>query len=225
MIELTLNGQKIAVEQGTTLLEAARFYGVEIPTLCHDEGLSPYGACRLCLVEVGPPEKSSLYSSCTYPVREGLVVKTHSKRVIKARKIIIELYLAACPSSKVIQDLASKHEVTEVRFSPRHDECILCGLCVRMCEEQMQAKAIGFVNRGVNRRISTPFDRRSEQCRLCGACMYICPVCSARCQGPQEESTTCGACLNFSPPCLEEYDHAMCYMEPCAACEIALRKA
>lgn len=220
LIDLTMDGLLIKAEQGSTLLETARFYGANIPTLCYDETLSAYGACRLCLVEIGDENKSRLVSSCTYPVQEGLRVRTNTTRVLKARKMIIELYLAVCPSSKTIQDLASKYEVTGVRFAVKNEECILCGLCVRMCEEQMQAKALGFIDRGVNRRVSTAFDMRSEECRFCGACMYICPVCQARCQGPGEESAVCNACLNLSPPCLENNDHALCYLDPCAACEL-----
>ncbi len=220
MINMILNGLEISVEKGTTLLETANFYGIEIPTLCHDEGLSSYGACRLCLVEVGPPGRSWLVSSCTYPAREGLVVRTHTRRIARARRMLIELYLATCPSSKTIQDLACQFQVTAVRFRQRHDDCILCGLCVRMCDEQMQAKAIGLVDRGADRRVATPFDKKSEQCRLCGGCQYICPACQARCQGPQEENPICNACLNLAPPCLEEYEDAMCYMDPCVACEL-----
>ena len=220
MPNLILDGLEVEVENGTTLLEAARFYGLEIPTLCYDEGLSPYGACRLCLVEVGPQGRSRLVTSCTYPAREGLQVRTNSNKVLKARKLLIEMYLATCPSSKVIQDLASKYHVTEVRFRVKHEDCILCGLCVRMCDEQMQAKAIGFLGRGADRRINTPFEKKSEECRLCGGCMYICPACQARCQGPEEESALCNACLNLSPPCVEHFDDAMCYMDPCVACEL-----
>ncbi|MDO9535109.1 MAG: 2Fe-2S iron-sulfur cluster-binding protein [Bacillota bacterium] len=104
MVNLTLNGLEITVEKGTTLLEAAKFYGIEIPTLCYDEALSPYGACRLCLVEIGSPGRSKLVTSCTYPVVEGLIVRTHTDKVIKTRKLILELYLATCPSSKTIQE-------------------------------------------------------------------------------------------------------------------------
>lgn len=220
MINMILNGLAISVEEGTNLLEAANIYGIEIPTLCYDPGLSPYGACRLCLVEIGPPGSSRLVSSCTYPAREGLQVKTHTERVLKTRKVLLEMYLATCPSSKLIQDLASKHHVTEVRFKQKHEDCILCGLCVRMCAEQMQAKAIGFVNRGKERRVTTPFEKKFEECRLCGGCMYICPICSARCQGPDEEAPVCNACLNLEPPCLDKYEEAMCYMDPCVACEL-----
>jgi len=220
MINLNLNGLEIEVEAGTSLLEAANFYGVEIPTLCYDEGLSSYGACRLCLVEVGPEGRSRLVSSCTYPVREGLTVRTHSNKALKVRKLLLEMYLATCPSSKVLQDLASKHHITEVRFNVKHEECILCGLCVRMCHEQMQANAIGLVDKGNERRVGTPFDKKSEECRLCGGCMYKCPVCTSRCQGPQEKNVLCNACLNLSPPCTEKYEDMMCFMDPCVACEI-----
>lgn len=219
MISFILNGIEVKVEDGTTLLEAARFYGIEIPTLCYNEGLSPGEACRLCLVEIGTQPNSRLVASCAYKATEGLLVRTHSGRVIQARKLLIEMYLATCPGSKVIQDLASKHHVTRVRFKTRHDNCILCGLCVRVCDEQMQGRAIGFINRGDKRRITTSFDKKSEECRLCGGCMYICPACQARCQGPEEKETVCNACLNLAAPCLERFDDMMCYMNPCVACE------
>jgi NADH dehydrogenase/NADH:ubiquinone oxidoreductase subunit G len=219
MLEITLNGLRVGVDEGMTILEASRFYGIEIPTLCYLDGLSPYGACRLCLVEVGPPERPRLVSSCIHRVEEGLVVRTHSERVMMRRKMLLELYLATCPSSKTIQDLASKHHVTEVRFEPRNEDCILCGLCVRMCAEQMQGKAIDFGHRGADRRVLTPFDKKSEDCRLCGGCMYVCPACQARCQGPQESEPVCNACLNLPVACLERFEHAMCYMDPCVACE------
>jgi len=111
MITLNLNGLEISVEEGTTLLEAAQFYGFPIPTLCYMEGLSPYGACRLCVVEIGEGPRAKLVSSCTYPAEEGLKVRTASERVIRARKMVLELLLASCPQSKVIQDLASAHNV------------------------------------------------------------------------------------------------------------------
>lgn len=100
MIELTINGLKLSVEKGTTLLEAARFLGFPIPTLCHMDGLTPYGACRLCVVEIGEDSKAKLVSSCTYPAEEGLKVRTASSRVMRARKMILELLLASCPTVK-----------------------------------------------------------------------------------------------------------------------------
>jgi len=222
MIRLTINGIPAVVEPGTTVLEAAQFLGIEIPTLCHLEGLTPGGACRLCIVEIGEAPSSRLVSSCTYPAQEGLKVRTGSARVMSARRLIIELLLASCPQSKVIQDLASAYEVRTQRFRQEHEDCILCGLCVRMCREQMMAKAIGFRGRGEHRSIGTPFDAPSEVCRLCGACMYVCPACQLRCTYNEPDKAICGACSNLSAPCLKkpEFDDLMCYLTPCAACEI-----
>jgi len=222
MITVTINGLDVTVEEGTTILEAARFMGFPIPTLCHKEGLTPYGACRLCVVEIGEEPKSKLVSSCTYPVEDGLKVRTASVRVVNARKMIIELLLASCPQSKTIQDLASAHGVRQQRFKQEHEDCILCGLCVRMCSEQMMAKAIGFRGRGEDRSIGTPFDIQSDVCRLCGGCMYVCPACQLRCTYNEPDKAICNACANLAPPCLskEQFSDMMCYMDPCVACEI-----
>jgi bidirectional [NiFe] hydrogenase diaphorase subunit len=220
--KLTINGIEVIVEKGVTVLEAARFLGLPIPTLCHDDGLVPASACRLCLVEVRRGDgRAKLLASCSLPAEDGMVVHTHSARVQRARKLLIELYVATCPESKRIQDLASAAGVRQVRYQAEHENCIQCGLCVRMCQQQMMAGAIGFAGRGVNRRVSRPFDMTSERCRQCGACLYICPVCELRCAGPAAESTLCNGCLNFSPVCFQSYDDAMCFLDPCHACELA----
>ena len=222
MIMLTINGIPVKVEPGTTLLEAARYLGIQIPTLCHMDSLTPYGACRLCIVEIGVAPASKLVSSCTYPAQEGLRVRTGSARVMRARRMILELLLASCPQSKVIQDLAAAYEVRTQRFRQEHETCILCGLCVRMCAEQMMAKAIGFRGRGQRRSVGTPFDVPSGVCRLCGGCMYVCPACQLRCTFNDPERAICGACANLSAPCLAKpkFDDLMCYLAPCVACEI-----
>jgi bidirectional [NiFe] hydrogenase diaphorase subunit len=222
MINLKINGLRTRVEEGTTLLEAAQALSFPIPTLCHNAGLSPYGACRLCVVEIGEGAHASLVSSCTYPAAEGLVVRTASTRVIRARRMVLELYLASCPQSKTIQDLAAAHDIRQQRFKQEHEKCILCGQCVRMCKEQMAARAIGFRGRGQDRSIGTPFDVSSEDCRLCGGCMYICPACELRCTYSEPDKAICGGCANITPPCVEKdgFDDMMCFMEPCVACEI-----
>ena len=222
MISLTINGLPVSVEKGSTLLEAATFFGFPIPTLCHMEGLTPYGACRMCVVEIGEGERSKLVSSCTYLAEEDLKVRTTSVRVLRARKMVLELLLASCPQSKTIQDLASKHDVRQQRFKQEYEDCILCGRCVRMCKEQMVAEAIGFRGRGENRSIGTPFDIKSDVCRLCGGCMYVCPACELRCTYTEPEKAICGGCANLSPPCVEkeQFEDMMCYMDPCVACEI-----
>jgi NADH dehydrogenase/NADH:ubiquinone oxidoreductase subunit G len=226
MITLKINGLSVAVEEGSTLLDAARFLGFPVPTLCHMDGLTPYGACRLCVVELVSGAKSRLVASCTYPAETGLVVRTASSRVIRARKMILELLLASCPQSKVIQDLAAAYDVRRQRFRQEQEDCILCGRCVRMCKEQMMAAAIGFRGRGVRRSIGTPFDTVAEVCRWCGGCMYVCPVCRLRCTYNEPDRVICGSCANLSPPCLEkdQFDDMMCYLSPCVACEIRTEK-
>ena len=222
MVTLTINGVEVSVESGSTILEAAQFLGFPIPTLCHMEGLSPYGACRLCVVEVGIGSRTQLVSSCTYPVVEGITVRTASVRVVRTRRMIVELMLASCPQSKTIQDLASALGVHQQRFRQEHEDCILCGRCVRMCAEQMAAGAIGFRGRGTNRSIGTPFDAASEKCRLCGGCMYVCPACELRCTFNEPEVAICGGCANLPPPCVDKprFDDMMCFLKPCVACEI-----
>jgi bidirectional [NiFe] hydrogenase diaphorase subunit len=224
MIEMKLNGLDVKVEEGWTILETCQFYGIEIPTLCHKDHLKPYGACRLCTVEIGEGEATKLVSSCTYPVSQGLVVRTHTNRVQKARKMLIELHVALCPTSKVIQDLASKMGVKQVRFEPRNEDCVLCGLCVRICAEQMDGRAIGFINRGKDRRITTPFDAKSEVCRLCGACMWICPACQIRCHGPNPDTVLCNGCLMTETTCLDVYDDMQCWMGGKGECGTCIRE-
>jgi NADH dehydrogenase/NADH:ubiquinone oxidoreductase subunit G len=218
MVTLNLNGMQVQAQQGSTLLEVAQFYGIDIPTLCYYEGLSPYGACRLCTVEVKERGKTKMVASCLYPVKEGIEVKTHSRRVVEGRKILIELLLSRCPNSKTLQDLASKMGLENIRFKMDNKECILCGLCVRMCDEQMEGGAIGFTDRGKNRSVSTPFHMQTERCRNCGACMYICPMVEVQCKGKKSPGELCNSCLLISPECLDEYDRTMCYLESCSAC-------
>ncbi len=225
MPKLKINGITVEVEKGTTVLEAARFLGLPIPTLCHDDGLTPAAACRLCVVEVnmgnGPVNRSRLIASCALPAEDGMVVQTHSARVEKARRLLMEMYVATCPDSKRIQDLASAMGVKQCRYTTKHENCIQCGLCVRICEQQMMAGAIGFAGRGHDRHVSRPFDITSDKCRQCGACIWVCPVCEQRCQGSTADTALCNGCVNFSTVCFQSYDDAMCFLDPCHACELA----
>ncbi|MQY80598.1 MAG: 2Fe-2S iron-sulfur cluster binding domain-containing protein [Bacteroidetes bacterium] len=212
-MKIKIDGINFDAPEYFTILEAAKFLGLEIPTLCYHEGLSSWGGCRLCIVEIGTGDRTKLVTSCTYPVEEGLVVRTSSERVVRTRKMILELLISQCPTSKVLQDLASKMGFNKVRFKGKWEDCIYCGLCVRMCEEQMMAKAIGFVNRGNKLQISTPFDEKSDDCRKCGACMYICPVVTLRCHGANPESVLCNGCYNsLQPTCISNEDNYNCWM-------------
>jgi len=218
MINLTINGAKVRAEEGSTILEVARFYGIDIPTLCYHDELPPYGACRLCMVEVDDGKRTRLVASCLYPVKEGIKVGTHTKRLLEGRKLILELLLARCPNSKTLQDLACKMGLEQVRFQMENEDCILCGLCVRMCAELMGSGAIGFVGRGQDREVATPFHMASEICRNCGACMYICPVVELQCRGVRSPGELCNSCLVITPQCLEKYSQVMCTLDSCGAC-------
>jgi bidirectional [NiFe] hydrogenase diaphorase subunit len=224
MIALRLNGLDVEAEDGWTILEAAKFFGIEIPTLCYHDGLSAWGGCRLCVVEIGEGKDAKLVSSCTYPVMDGLVVRTHSERVTKARKVMAELHLSSCPNSKTLQDLAAKLGVQTVRFKVEHEDCINCGLCVRICSEQMNAGAIGFTGRGGRLRVAAPFDKNSEVCRRCGACMYICPACQLRCRGTEPSVVVCGSCLSLEPTCLNSYPDLMCFMGTKGDCGTCIKE-
>lgn len=176
MVALTIDGREVQAEEGTTILEAARESNIYIPTLCYHEEVTPYGACRLCLVEVARDGREKLVASCLYEVAEGLVVKTNSERIANNRKMIMELLLARCPNNKVIQDLARQLGVEETSFKLEDNQCILCGLCVRVCQEVVGVSAISLVNRGVDREMATPFYEHSEACIGCGSCAYVCPT-------------------------------------------------
>ena len=176
MIELTINGKKGEFEEGKTLLECIESTGIKVPTLCYHKALTPYGACRLCVVEVTQGNRKTIQASCTYPAMDNLIVNTDTERVIKSRKIIAELLLARCPDSKEIQKIAEELGVKETRFKKKNEDCFLCGLCVRMCNQRMGISAINFVNRGPHRKVSPPFDVVSDICQTCGACAFICPT-------------------------------------------------
>jgi heterodisulfide reductase subunit A len=176
MISLTIDNKKIDVQEGSTVLQAAEKLGIHIPTLCYHKSLSPYGACRLCLVEIQRPRGPVIQASCVYPAQDGLVVRTDTEKVLKTRRIMVELLLARCPDSSAIKAVAQQMGVTESRFPKKDEDCILCGLCTRVCEERMGVGAINFVNRGSTRKVAVPYDKHSAICIACGACKVVCPT-------------------------------------------------
>ncbi|MBM4036885.1 MAG: 4Fe-4S dicluster domain-containing protein [Planctomycetes bacterium] len=176
MVNLTIDGQQVGVEPGTSVLDACRKLGMKIPTLCHHRSLPAYGACRLCLVEVEERGRSRIQASCLYPAREGLVVRTNTDAVVRTRRIIAELLLARCPSSEKVREVAAELGVSETRFPKKNEDCMLCGLCIRVCSELMKSGAIDFSARGNRRKVGPAYDRRSPVCMACGACQVVCPT-------------------------------------------------
>jgi len=175
-ILLQIDGREVKAREGMTILEAAQSVGIDIPTLCYHEKLEPYGACRICTVEVETGGRTRLVAACLYPVEENLVVRTRSEKVTKIRKMLLELMLAHAPEAGVLQDLAQEYGVREVRFEKEPSFCLLCSLCVRYCAEVKKKNAIGFVDRGVRREVMFIPEIASKECWSCKECFSLCPT-------------------------------------------------
>ncbi len=229
-LTITVNGKEAHAFPGQTILEAARAAGVDIPTLCHDPRLEPYGACRLCLVEVegarGP------MASCGTAVRDGMKIQTHTEKIIKLRKFVLELLLTNhpldCPVCEAagdcrLQDYAYEYLVDMVPWGWRPPEvgdpgphpnvahfgarCILCGRCVRICREVMSIGCWGYLNRGYESEVDTPYRLPLQEvdCVSCGQCVSACPVGAivgqrtpqgARVWQTEKTVTTCSYCAD-----------------------------
>ncbi|MFZ5868407.1 MAG: 2Fe-2S iron-sulfur cluster-binding protein [Thermodesulfobacteriota bacterium] len=175
-ILLNIDGKEVKAKEGMTVLEAARSAGISIPTLCHHEKLEPYGACRLCIVELDMRGWKKLVVSCLYPVAKDLVVTTRSEKIDRIRKTILELLLAHAPDAFDLQNLAKEYGADRDRFEKEASFCIHCGLCVRYCAEVKKKYAVGFVNRGANREISFIPEVASKECWNCKECFPLCPT-------------------------------------------------
>lgn len=175
-VTLTINDKEIKAKQGMTILEAAQSAGIDIPTLCYHEKLAPYGACRLCTVEITKDRRSRLVTACVYTVEDGLIVKTESEPVIKIRKMILELIWATAPGADAIREYATKYGINRTKFEIEPTFCILCGLCVRYCAEIKKKNAIGFIGRGIERQVMFFPDIAAEECPKCGECFPLCPT-------------------------------------------------
>jgi heterodisulfide reductase subunit A len=178
MISVEIDGREIQVEEDTTILNAAKALDIKIPTLCYNELIEPYAVCRICTVEMIRGKRTRLVTACNYPLRESVKIRTNSERVLKLRRMNLELLMARAPAAKIIQEMAAEMGITKTRF-PIEDpkqSCILCGLCVQMFQDIVGAYAIGFADRGSKREISTPYERTPETCILCGACAHVCPT-------------------------------------------------
>ena len=175
-LHLTIDGKEVKATEGMTILQAAQRAGISIPTLCHHEKLEPYGACRICIVELESKGWTKLVVSCLYPVEKNLVVKTRSEKVDRIRRTILELQLAHAPESLQLQALGKEYGANRDRFEKEPSFCILCGLCVRHCAEVKKKYAIAFVDRGTRREISFIPEIASRECWKCKECFPLCPT-------------------------------------------------
>ena len=178
MLHLTIDDKAVEVPEGRSVLEACRENGIHIPTLCYHPALEPYGACRLCMVEVSAQgRRPRLVAACVYPCEEGAQVRTDTPMVQRTRRVTAELLLAGSSESPEIRALADELGVTEVRYQlPDENACVLCGLCVRACSEIVGVSAISVIRRGISKRVATPFEVTSSRCIGCGTCVLICPT-------------------------------------------------
>ena len=175
-IVLQIDGIEVKAKEGMTIFEAAQSVGIGIPTLCHRENLEPYGACRICSVEVEAGGRTRLVAACVYPVEQNLVVRSRSEKVDKTRKMILEELLAHAPDSEVLRSLAQEYGADADRFEKEPAFCILCGLCVRYCAEIKQKYAVGFNDRGPRREIIFIPEVALKECWNCKECFPLCPT-------------------------------------------------
>jgi heterodisulfide reductase subunit A len=176
-VRIEVDGRTAEVPRGTTVLQAARQMGVTIPTLCNYRGLTPYGACRVCLVELQTPRGGQLIASCSHPIEDPLVVRTETEMVRETRRTVLELLLAQAPDSRELAEVARGLGVEATPFQREPEgKCVLCGLCTRVCNEMMGRGAIDFYGRGAAREVRTALDRPTDQCQACGACAMVCPT-------------------------------------------------
>lgn len=166
---MEIDGKTIQAKDGATILETAIENHIYIPTLCYHPGIAPYGACRLCMVEISKDGRTRLVASCAYPVQDGLVVRTNTDKVRKIRRLILELLYPA-----VHDELLSKeYGVESPRFASGQTDCHLCGLCVRYCAEVTKKNAVYFQGRGIDRQVAVLPEFETE-CVYCGKCYTLC---------------------------------------------------
>jgi predicted molibdopterin-dependent oxidoreductase YjgC len=200
-VGLNIDGHEVKAEEGTSIIEAARKAGIEIPHLCYREDLHPTTGCRLCLVEV--EGSRTLVASCAFPVANKMVVRTNTQRVQAARKLVVELLLSDHPydcmtceksGTCLLEKYAYQFGIRQPRFlGEEHDyslrasnpfferdynKCILCGRCVTVCHEIQYCEAVDYSRRGFNTKVAASFDHSMQEtpCVFCGNCVSVCPV-------------------------------------------------
>lgn len=186
-VKFKVNGVEYTGQREQSLLDVLLELGYQVPHLCHHQAVTPYGACRLCLVEVQKGKKRRLTTSCNYPLLDGIEVFLDTEKVMRNRRTVLQLLLAQAPRAEKVRELAAEYGVTDTPFQVEDAEnrCINCGLCARVCRDIVGVEAIAFSGRGLKKRMVSPYDDTAEDCIGCGACVYVCPT---DCIGMKEEN-------------------------------------
>jgi bidirectional [NiFe] hydrogenase diaphorase subunit len=202
VVTLTINNEMVSARSGQLLLDVIREGGIQLPTLCHLDGLSQRGGCRLCLIEQAGSNK--LLPACTTPVQEGMVIQTHTERLIQYRRMVLELLFAErnhicavcvanghCELQSAAASLGMDHvrfdyinqdlavDTSHDRYGLDHNRCILCTRCLRVCDEVEGAHVWDLAGRGMNTRVITELNQpwgKSRSCTRCGKCVQVCPT-------------------------------------------------
>jgi len=174
-LKIIIDGKEISARPDQTILDLARENGIFIPTLCYSPALDATAMCRLCMVEMYEGHRKRNVTACNFPLRRDVEIKTDTEALRQGRKILIELLMARCPDSEELQRLAVEYGCDLKRFSGLNEDCVLCGLCARVCEK-VGGKTLTLSGRGVDIHINTAFGESSRSCIACGACVQICPI-------------------------------------------------
>ncbi len=174
-LKIKIDGKEVTAKPDQTILELATENGIYIPTLCHSPALEPAAMCRLCMVELYEGRRKKFVTACNFPLRRDVEIKTDTPDIRQGRKLIIELLMARCADSPLLQGLAKEYGANVQRFSDLKDDCVMCGLCARVCEK-VGGKTLTLSGRGVEIHVNTAFSEASEFCIGCGSCVQICPV-------------------------------------------------
>lgn len=175
-ITLKINGQTVKGEKGSPIIKFAENIGITIPTLCYNELVRPYNSCRICSVELVKGGKKRLVPACIYPAQEGIEIFTDTDAVRENRKSILERLLASCPDVDIIREMAEQYGIEETPYEMTPENCIVCGLCARMCNEVVKANAITYEKKALSREDLTPIQIDPDKCIGCGACATVCPT-------------------------------------------------
>lgn len=223
-VHVTVDGKSVRAGEREKLLAVLRRVGIHLPTLCHLDGLTPYGACRLCLVEIVQGRRRRVATACDLPVQEGDVFVTDSQRLGRLRRLVAELHLARCPGEPEVRRVARSLGVRSHRLRSVGETCVLCGLCERVCREVVGVAALGFAGRGTGRALTASYAEEPEECIGCGACALVCPTGAIRMEeaarerlrrlpGPERPCRHALAGLYPGAMCSNSYECELCEVD------------